>query len=99
MSSVTDLREREPTLFVGKDLDPTAFFSPDRLPDQDRTAVSQALLGVFGEPDKDREQLLEDEILSLLDKALAIDPSKRFTRAEEMSQAFDRVVRRYWELE
>ena len=99
MSMVTDLREREPALFAGKDLDPSAFASPDQLPEQDRQAVSQALLGVFGEPDGEREQALEAEILALLDRALRIDPSQRFTKAEEMSEAFDRIVRRYWELE
>ncbi len=99
MSWVTDLREREPTLFAGKNLDAAAFSSPDRLPDEDRSVVSQALMGVFGEPDSKREQQLEQEILTLLDRALAIDPAKRFTRAEDMSKAFDHIVRRYWELE
>ncbi len=99
MSAVTDLRERKPTLFAGKDLDPSAFTSPESLDDDDRLTVSQALLGVFGEPDAQREQQLEHEILALLDRALTIDPALRFTRAEDMSQAFDRIVRRYWELE
>jgi len=99
MSMVTDLREREPALFAGKDLDPSAFGSPEQLPEDDRQAVSQALLGVFGEPDTDRERKLEQEILALLDRALSIDPARRFTRAEEMSEAFDHIVRRYWELE
>ena len=99
MSFVTDLREREPALFAGKDLDPAAFISPDQLPDEDRHTVSQALMGVFGEPDPERELKLEAEILTLLDRALAIDPAKRFTRAEDMSKAFDNIVRRYWELE
>jgi len=99
MSMVTDLREREPALFAGKDLDPAAFGSPDQLPEDDRLAVSQALLGVFGEPDADRELKLELEILALLDRALSIEPARRFTRAEDMSEAFDHIVRRYWELE
>ncbi|MFH1465550.1 MAG: hypothetical protein ABIO70_14280 [Pseudomonadota bacterium] len=99
MSTVTDLRERKPALFVGQDLDPAAFFSPERLPDEDRQTIAQALLGVFGVPDERRELILEHEILALLDKALAIDPARRFTRAEDMSRAFDRIVQRYWELE
>jgi hypothetical protein len=99
MSTVTDLRERMPNLFVGRDLDPAAFFSPDRLPDEDRQTIAQALLGVFGVPDERRERILEREILALLDMALAIDPARRFTRAEDMSRAFDRIVQRYWELE
>jgi serine/threonine protein kinase len=99
MSWVTDLREREPTLFVGQDLDPSAFTSPDQLPEGDRETIRQALLGVFGEPDPDREQQLEGVILALLDRALRIDPASRFTDAQEMSLAFDGIVRRYWELE
>jgi len=99
MSAVTDLRERKPDAFAGKSLDVNEFPSPVRLPDEDRWAVSEALEGVFGQPDPPREKKLEEVILQLLDKALAIDPSQRFTRAEHMSQAFDRVVRRYWELE
>ncbi len=99
MSTVIDLRERSPALFVDADLQPAEFHSPDRLPEGDRRAVSEALLGVFGTPDEAREHQLEASILALLDRALSIDPALRFTRASELSDAFDSVVRRYWELE
>ena len=99
MATVVDLKERKPDLFTDKDLLASAFTSPHQLPSRDRQAVKHALKGVFGEPDPARESRLEAVILRLLDKALAIDPAERFTRAQDLSLAFDEVVRAYWELE
>jgi len=99
MTTVVDLRERKPTLFADRELDPTAFPSPGRLPTEDRRGVAEALKGVFGRPDLSREKKLEGVVLEVLYKALSIDPAARFTRAEDLAAAFDRIVRTYWELE
>jgi serine/threonine protein kinase len=97
MADVLAVREQEPGRFSGKDLDPTAFPSPGCLPAADRERVREVLAGTFFDPA--REDTLARAVLALLDRALAVDPARRFARAADLGAAFDAVAARYWELE
>ena len=92
---ITDLRTRKPTLLVGKELDPSRFLYPDRLPDQDRRAVLQALEGAFGERDEDREVALAADVVRVLDRALRIEPVRRYVDPVEMSRDLRALANRY----
>jgi BMFP domain-containing protein YqiC len=88
---------RDPQRFEDRDLDPEAFPDPLRIPDEDRQAVRDALRGVFGDavdPD-DAEAQLADDVSTLLDRALSIDPAHRFTDARDVSAAFEGLTRSF----
>ena len=95
---VCDLQQRKPNLFIDKELDPSAFASPERLPDKDRRAVADALAGVFGRPSATLESVLVNETLTLLDRALRVDPAQRFRDPLEMASEFEALSQRYREL-
>ncbi len=95
---VCDLQQRKPNLLLDRELDPSAFASPDRLPDKDRRAVAEALAGVFGRPSATLESVLVTETLSLLDRALRVDPAQRFRDPLEMASEFEALSQRYREL-
>lgn len=98
---VTDLQQRKPALFAGRDLDASAFASPDRLPDKDRAAVDEAIAGVLGPPTPATAALeakLGAEVCNLLDRALMIDPAARYLDALEMAAEFEALATRWREL-
>ncbi|MFN7142972.1 MAG: protein kinase domain-containing protein, partial [Myxococcota bacterium] len=95
---VGDLQQRKPALFVDKDLDPAQFVSPDKLPEKDRKAVAEALDGVFGRTSATLEGVLATECLNLLDRALRVDPARRFRDPLEMAGEFEALAQRYREL-
>ncbi len=96
---VADLQERRPTLFVNKDLDPSVFTSPDKLPDRDRAAVQEGVGGVFGVSNPPLERILGADVIKLLDRALCIDPAKRYGDPLELASDFEGLVERFRELE
>ena len=96
---VADLQERRPTLFVNKDLDPSVFTSPDKLPDRDRSAVQEGVNGVFGVSNPPLERILGADVVKLLDRALSIDPAKRYGDPLELASDFEGLVERFRELE
>ena len=93
---VADLQLRRPNAFADRDLDPAAFATPDRLPDKDRAAVAEAVAGTFGNPVLD-ERLAAD-IVNLLDRALQIDPSRRYLDPLEMASDLEALALRMREL-
>lgn len=95
---VSDLQQRKPGLFVDKDIDPSAFTSPEKLPEKDRKAVAEALVGVFGNPNGTLEGVLAGEVLNLLDRALRIDPARRFRDPLEMAGELEALAQRFREL-
>ncbi|MDP2305931.1 MAG: protein kinase [Pseudomonadota bacterium] len=95
---IGDLQQRKPALFVDKDIDPSHFASPERLPEKDRRAVAEALEGVFGASHPTLEGVLATETLHLLDRALRIDPALRFRDPLEMAGEFEALAQRYREL-
>lgn len=96
---VADLQERRPTLFVNKDLDPSVFTSPDKLPDRDRAAVQEGVNGVFGVSNPPLERILGADVVKMLDRALCIDPAKRYADPLELASDFEGLVERFRELE
>jgi serine/threonine protein kinase len=96
---VNDLQQRKPNLFADRELDPAQFTSPEKLPDRDKTAVSEAMAGVFGEPNATLEGVLAGECHHLLERALRIDPARRFRDPLEMAGEFEALAQRYRELE
>ncbi len=96
---VSDLQERKPALFLNKDLDPALFTSPDRLPDKDRQAVHDALIGIFdGAAQPALEAELEEEVARLLGRALTIDPARRYCDPLELAADLESLAQRYREL-
>lgn len=93
---VADLQLRRPNAFADSDLDPTAFATPDRLPDKDREAVAEALAGTFG--NAVLEQRLAADAVNLLDRALQIDPSRRYIDPLEMASDLEALALRWREL-
>ncbi|MBN1334766.1 MAG: protein kinase [Deltaproteobacteria bacterium] len=96
-TDVLAVRDLDPGRFSARDLDPAAFPTPLRLPDPDRAAVREALSGLFFDPA--REEALAVHVLAVLDRALAVDPARRYVHAEDLADAFDGIVARFWELE
>ena len=94
-NQIIEIFGREPTLFRDKPIDPERFPDPLRLPEEDRRAVRESLRGCFGEPSDEREDDLADALLFVLDRALSIDPSHRYTDARDLSAAFENLTRTY----
>ncbi len=93
---VADLQLRQPNRFAGRELDPTAFVSHDRLPDKDRSAVVDALDGLF--QNANLEARLCADVTNLLDRALLIDPMRRYVDPIEMAGDFEALATRVREL-
>ena len=93
---VADLQLRQPNRFAGRDLDPTAFVSHDRLPDEDRAALVDALDGLF--QNSNLEARLCADVTNLLDRALLIDPTRRYVDPIEMAGDFEALATRVREL-
>lgn len=98
MHLVTDLHTRKPLLLENRELDAGQFLYPDRLPDQDRRAVVQSVEGIFGEHQDALEGQLAKEILRFLDRALRVDPERRYTDPVEMARDLRVLAGRYREL-
>ena len=88
---VSDLHQRKPALFIDKPLDPTQFASPTRLPDKDRVAIAECLRGCFATAD--HEAAVVEATLSVLDRAMQIDPQARYADAAEMALALADLAR------
>lgn len=93
---VADLHLRKPAIFADRELDPRQFVSPDRLPDKDRVAVADALSWTFAQPAL--EERLVADVTNLLDRALQIDPARRYTDSLEMASDFEALAIRWREL-
>ena len=93
---VNDLQLRRPTLFADRDLDTSAFLSPDRLPDKDRSAIAESLGGLYANPHL--EARLVADVTNLLDRALQIDPARRYTDPIEMAGDLEALASRAREL-
>lgn len=92
---VLDVYRSEPARFVEKPLDPTAFSSPENLPQADRSAVRESLRGALGDDDEELEGELTESVLAVLDRALAVGPERRFPDAASLANAFDDLARRW----
>ena len=92
---VSDLFERKPRLFLDRDLDARQFLYPDRIPDPDRRAVADALVGLLGEPQEALEAQLAREVLALFERALTIAPEQRYTDALQMAEDLDALALRF----
>ena len=95
MSQVHKVYAAEPRRFRSRDLDPEAFPDPLRLPEEDRRDVRDALVGVVP---ADAEEALGDALLEILDRALSIDPSHRYTSCRDLAAAFEHLTRLYLQL-
>lgn len=93
---VADLQLRKPAIFADRELDPTQFTSPDRLPEKDRVAIADALAGTFSQPAL--EARLVADVTNLLDRALQIAPARRYTDALELASDFEALAIRWREL-
>lgn len=93
---VSDLQLRRPNIFADRQLDPAMFTSPERLPDKDRAAVADALKGLFDNPNLE-ERLIADAV-NLLDRALQIDPERRYVDPIEMAGDLEALATRAREL-
>ncbi len=93
---VADLQLRRPTLFADRELDASVFPSPERLPDKDRAAIADALRDTLG------NTLLEERLVAdatnLLDRALQIDPARRYVDPIEMAGDLEALAQRGREL-
>lgn len=97
VARIMEVYGRDPQRFEERDLEPEAFADPLRIPDEDRQAVRDALRGVFGEAvdPEDAEDRLAEDVVTLLDRALSIDPAHRFTDARDVSAAFEGLTRSF----
>ncbi len=93
---VADLQLRHPTRFADRDLEPEAFVSPDRLPDKDRNAIEECLRGIYD--NAAFEARLATEVINLVDRALLIDPARRYTDPLEMAGDLEALGTRAREL-
>jgi len=95
MDQVLALFDKAPTRFKGKHLAPAAFPDPLTLPEADRTAIAEALRGVFGAEDPDREAALTEAFALVIERATSIDPSHRYTSANDLAVAFEEVATQF----
>lgn len=92
---VSEVYRRSPARFFEQPLDPTAFPTPERLPEPDRNAVRESLRGALGDEDEALEAELTEGVLSVLDRALSIAPDRRFADAETLANALDDLARQW----
>jgi serine/threonine protein kinase len=95
---VFEIFGRDPRRFLGRDLDPSVFQDPDSMPEEDRRAVRECMRGSLagGGPDAAaREEQLTEEVVTLLDRCFAIDPSHRFTTLRDLEAAFQNLTRSF----
>jgi serine/threonine protein kinase len=92
------IHSSDPDRFQGASFDAAALGLSDELPDADRRAVREVTRGAFAEADPDREALLAAALLPVLERALALDPARRFADAAQLSAAFDQIAKTWLEL-
>ncbi len=93
---VADVHLRRPNAFADRELDASSFPSPDRLPERDRDAVIEAVAGTLG--NQRLEARLANDAINLLDRALQVDPARRYVDALEMAGDFEALAIRWREL-
>lgn len=98
VTQVIDVYAKDPGRFSGRDIEPGAFPDPLRLPEDDRVLVRECVRGVFGIESRAAEDEVAEQVLDLLDRALSIDPSHRFTSARDLAAAFEALARHWVEL-
>jgi serine/threonine protein kinase len=98
MNQVIEVFGRDPKRFADRDLEPAAFRDPVKLPEEDRRAVRDALVGVFGPADGDRELQLAAHVCEVLDRTMSIGPAHRYTDARHLAAAFETLMREYIQL-
>ena len=60
--------------------------------------MTDAVRGVFGEPDPVREERLAKDLLEMFDQATSIEPAHRYTDARGLAAGFERMTRLYLEV-
>jgi len=89
---VRDLYLRKPRLFHGRELDARQFLYPDRLPDQDQRSLREALVGILGQGEENRENEVFKATSTLLNRALCITPADRFTDPLELARVLGGIA-------
>ena len=92
---VTEVYRNSPAQFFEKELEPTAFPTPERLPEPDRNAIRESLRGALGEEDEALEAELTQGVLKVLDRALTIAPERRYADAATLANALDDLARKW----
>jgi serine/threonine protein kinase len=96
MNQVHQVYAKDPKRFRERDLDPSAFKDPLRMPEEDRRSVRDAMNGLL--PTAAAEDALAEALLEVLDRALSIDPAHRFTSCRDLAAAFENLTRTYIQL-
>ena len=89
---VNDLYQRKSRLFVKRRLDARQFLYPERLPDADRRALEESLMGALPVDRGADEGRLKRAVIAVVEKALHIDPARRYTRPRELAQDLREAV-------
>jgi hypothetical protein len=95
VNQVLDIYRQDPTRFIEKDIDPTAFPDPLGLPSADRRAIRECVRGVFGDDGEEYQEKLADSLLEVMDRAMSIDPAHRFTAARDLAASFESLTREF----
>ncbi|MBW1878354.1 MAG: protein kinase [Deltaproteobacteria bacterium] len=95
VNQVLDIYRQDPTRFIERDIDPTAFPDPLLLPSADRRAIQECVRGVLGEDHEEDEQKLAESLLEVLDSAMSIEPAHRFTAARDLAAGFESLTREF----
>jgi serine/threonine protein kinase len=96
---VADLQERKPALFINRDLDPSAFSSPEALPDRDKQTIQESMAGIFGGSHAALERMLGNDVIKVMERALKINPALRYRDPLELASELEGLADRYRELE
>ncbi|MFT6143067.1 MAG: serine/threonine protein kinase [Myxococcota bacterium] len=92
---IAEVYRSSPAQFFEKELQPAAFPTPEHLPQPDRTAIRESLRGALGEEDEGLEAELTNDVLKVLDRALAIAPERRYADAATLANALDDLARKW----
>lgn len=98
VARVFEVFGRDPRRFVGRDLDAAAFQEPDALPEEDRRVIRECMRGTLanGGPDAAaREEQLTEQVLNLVERCFAIDPSHRYTQLRDLEAALQNLTRSF----
>lgn len=98
VSRVFEVFGRDPRRFEGRDLDASAFQDPDALPEEDRRVVRDCMRGALAGGGADaalREEQLTEQVIGLLERTFAVEPSHRFTSLRDLEAAFQSLTRSF----
>ncbi len=98
MNRVVEIYGRDPTRFVERDLQPGDFRDPDHLPEEDLRTLRDSLRGCFGADNQAKETEFGDALVAVMDRAMAIEPSARFTDCKDLAERFEGLGRLFIEL-